>query len=244
VTGVPESTLYEKIRTAVEGYFGQIDIAFLPKATVGVDIRLTVTGKTRELADKLIGDAEKELVEAINAHFENAVYGFDHDTMEQAVAELLFKSGETIATAESCTGGLIAHRLTNVAGSSRYFLQGFTTYSNESKIRELSIPAGLIGAHGAVSEEVAKALASGVRERAGADIGLSTTGIAGPTGGTETKPVGLVYIGLATEKETRVVKPLLLPYPLDRLTFKERTSQAALDILRKYLLGRDRGGRA
>ncbi len=236
VTGVPESSLYEKTKTVVEKHAGVVDVAFLPKTTVGVDIRLTVNGTSAGEASSRIADTEKDFLDAIHAHFEHAVYGFDHDTMEKAVAELLFRSGLSVATAESCTGGLLAHRLTNVSGSSGYFLRGVTAYSNESKIDLLNVASQTIEDHGAVSEEVAKSMAVGIRERSGADIGLSTTGIAGPTGATPAKPVGLVYIGLATKAGVKVHRPLILPYPLDRVTFKERTSQTALDLLRKHLL--------
>lgn len=236
VTGVPESVLYEELRPVIEAHGETIDVAFLPKLAVGVDIRLTVTGLSFDEAAARIAAAESDFVAVINARFEEAVYGKDHTTMEEVVADLLFRSGKTIVTVESCTGGLIAHRLTNVAGSSRYYLQGFTTYSNESKMRLLGVPASLIETCGAVSAEVAKCLAEKAREISGADIALSTTGIAGPGGGTPSKPVGLVYVGLASKTETHVMKPLVLPYAIDRLTFKERTSQTALDMLRKHLM--------
>ena len=150
--------------------------------------------------------------------------------------KLFFETKKTIATAESCTGGLIAHRLTNVSGSSAYFIQGVTTYSNDSKIKLLNIPDEMINSRGAVSEEVAKAMAENIRKMAGTDLGLSTTGIAGPTGATPTKPVGLAFIGFSTADATISVKMTPLSYAIDRLVFKERLSQMALDIVRRYLM--------
>jgi nicotinamide-nucleotide amidase len=238
VTAVPESTLYDGTRDVIREYRGRVEVAFLPKLSRGVDLRLTVHDMDADTANRLIAEMEGKLVARIDEKFRHAVYGFDDETMEDVVAELFFRSGKTIATAESCTGGLVAHRLTNISGSSRYFLQGFTTYSNESKIRELGIDASLIERYGAVSEEVAAAMAVRVREVAGSDIGLAVTGIAGPTGGTPEKPVGTVHIALKADDHAEVYRPLVPPYPVQRIEFKERTSQIALDLVRKYLLSR------
>jgi nicotinamide-nucleotide amidase len=233
---IPESTLYEKVKEVVEQFHGLLDIAFLPQMTRGVDIRLTSTGHSEEKASELIADAEEKFVACIHQHFNGAVYGFDDETLEQSLANLFFETQQTIATAESCTGGLIAHRLTNVSGSSSYFIQGVTTYSNDSKIKLLNVPEEILSSRGAVSEEAAKAMADNIRKLAGTDLGLSTTGIAGPTGATPTKPVGLAYIGFSTAEATISVKQIPLPYTIDRLVFKERLSQLALDIVRKYLM--------
>lgn len=233
---IPESSLYEKTKDVVDRYHDRLDIAFLPQMTRGVDIRLTASELTAEKAAELIGEAERQFLDCIQEHFNNAVYGYDDETLEQKIAELFFETRLTIATAESCTGGLIAHRLTNVSGSSSYFMQGVTTYSNESKMLLLGVPESVLREHGAVSEETAKAMAENIRKTAGTDLGLSTTGIAGPTGATPTKPVGLAYIGFSTADATISVKLTPLPYAVDRLTFKERLSQLALDIVRKYLL--------
>jgi nicotinamide-nucleotide amidase len=235
-TGVPESTLYEKTKDIIEETGKDLDIAFLPQLTRGVDIRLTADGLEPAVADARIAEAEKKLTERIQEEFKRALYGFDGDTLENVVANLFFKTKQTIATAESCTGGILAHRLTNVSGSSEYFMQGVTTYSNASKINLLGISAELINAHGAVSEAVAKAMAENIRKIAGTNIGLSTTGIAGPTGATPAKPIGLAYIGFSTEKETTAIRQMPLPFPVDRIQFKERLSQMALDVVRKYLL--------
>ena len=148
------------------------------------------------------------------------------------VSSLLKEKGLTVATAESCTGGLIAHTLTNVSGSSLYFDRGVVSYSNRAKMELLGVSSQVLEKHGAVSEETAKAMAEGVRLRSGVDVGVSTTGIAGPTGGTKDKPVGLVYIGVSTRDET-VVKKFL--FKGDRLSNKESACEAALKMLFELL---------
>ncbi|MBL7996445.1 competence/damage-inducible protein A [bacterium] len=234
--GIPESALYEKTKEIVQLFHDKLDIAFLPQMTRGVDIRLTCSVQSAEKAAELIADAEGRFVSCIGQFFSNAVYGYDDETLEQSLAQLFFDTGQTIATAESCTGGLIAHRLTNVSGSSSFFLQGVTTYSNDSKMKLLNVPEKLLTDHGAVSEEVAKSMAENIRKMAGTNLGLSTTGIAGPTGATEHKPVGLAYIGFSTDEKTSAIKLTPLPYAVDRLVFKERLSQMALDVVRKHLV--------
>ena len=141
--------------------------------------------------------------------------------------------GATVATAESCTGGALAHRLTNVPGASRVFLSGYVTYANAAKMRDLAVDARLIDAHGAVSEQVACAMADGARIRAGTDFALSTTGIAGPDGGTAAKPVGSVFIGLSAAGAP--VRAQKHHFPRERETFKEFTVQAALETLHRAL---------
>ena len=153
--------------------------------------------------------------------------------MEEVVGKLLAENGKTLSLAESCTGGLIAQRLTEISGSSKYFIEGVVAYANEAKIRTLNVPPDLIETHGAVSAEVAEAMAKGIRERAQTDYAVSVTGIAGPTGGSEEKPVGLVFIGYADENETRSFKMIL---PGDRYLIRWRSSQAALEYLRRRIL--------
>ena len=138
----------------------------------------------------------------------------------------------TLATAESCTGGLIAHTLTNVSGSSDYFDRGVVSYSNKAKMDLLDVSENILKEHGAVSKEVAEAMAEGIRKKSKVDIGLSTTGIAGPTGGTKEKPVGLVYISISTEKKTYVKK---FNFGGDRLQNKESTCIAAINMLLEFL---------
>ena len=143
--------------------------------------------------------------------------------------------GLMLATAESCTGGFLANRITDVSGASRVYGHGFITYANAAKEKHLGVPADLLAQHGAVSEPVARAMAEGALKASGADHALSLTGIAGPTGGTEDKPVGTVYIGLASRgEETRVIKAF---FPGTRDRFKLLASQSALDLLRRRLFG-------
>ena len=144
------------------------------------------------------------------------------------LSDELKKHHVTIATAESCTGGLLAHTLTNISGSSEYFDQGVISYSNKAKMELLGVPEQVLKTYGAVSKEVATAMATAIQQRASVHYGLATTGIAGPTGGSKNKPVGLVYIGIST-KETVVVKRFL--FTGDRLTNKESTCTAALQLL-------------
>jgi nicotinamide-nucleotide amidase len=156
--------------------------------------------------------------------------------MEEVVGRLLTDRKLTLAVAESCTGGLIGHRLTQVPGSSADVDRGVVCYSNRSKTDLLGVPATLIDQHGAVSAEVAAAMAKGARERANVPVGLSVTGIAGPAGATPAKPVGLVYVGLDAEDGTAVTKEHR--FHGDRSVIKQRSSQAALDLLRRWLIRR------
>ncbi|HEY6951533.1 MAG TPA: competence/damage-inducible protein A [Bacteroidota bacterium] len=229
-TGIAESLLAEQIgdiNALFEPDTGT-SLAFLPSAT-GVRLRITVQATSREDAKRLVHDVEMK----IRSKAERYVYGTDSEELEEVLGKLLTERKLTISVAESCTGGLIADRLTNVSGSSGYFERGIVTYSNESKIAELGVPKELIELHGAVSREVAEAMAAGVRAKAATDIGLSTTGIAGPTGGTKDKPVGLVWIGYSDGHGTIALR---FNFASDRRSFKERTSQAALDLVRRKLL--------
>lgn len=155
----------------------------------------------------------------------------DEKLLDVVSAELK-KQKLTVATAESCTGGLIAHSLTNIPGSSEYFERGIVSYSNKAKMDLLGVPEKLIEEHGAVSEQVAKVMAEGIKKKSNVDIGVATTGIAGPTGGTEEKPVGLVYIAVSTSKDTKVKR---FQFTGNRLQNKERTCNAVLWMLFDYL---------
>ena len=154
--------------------------------------------------------------------------------IEKRIGKMLKERGLKIAVAESCTGGLISSRITDISGASDYFEAGITTYSNESKIRLLNVPEDIIDRYGAVSEETAKAMAEGVKKTVHADIGVSVPGIAGPTGGTEGKPVGTVFIGLATKKATYVRKFF---FDGNRLEIRRKTSDAAFMLVEEYLEG-------
>lgn len=174
----------------------------------------------------------EELAGPIRERLGPAVYGGDGVELEDVVIGQLIRSGTTLATAESCTGGLLAHRLTNVPGSSQAFLGGYVTYGNEAKIRDLGLDPSLIASRGAVSEEAALAMAVGARSRMGSDWALALTGIAGPAGGTPDKPVGLVYIALAGPGATEVERRI---FPGRRDAVKTQSSQRALDRLRLRL---------
>ena len=210
-----------------------VDLGLLA-SPMGVLVSLTTKGnqsvsaKNHDLVQKLANDVRSRLNDWLFAE--------GRDTMEEVVGRELIKRGRILAVAESCTGGLIGHRLTQVAGSSAYVDRGAVCYSNRAKTEMLGVPAELIARHGAVSREVAAAMAWGIRERANVSVGLSVTGIAGPGGGTETKPVGLVYIGL----DDGTGKPITQEYRFhgDRNVIKQRSSQAALDLLRRWLLGK------
>jgi nicotinamide-nucleotide amidase len=176
----------------------------------------------------------EEKTAAARAVLGAVVYAEMRIGLEEAVGRLLAAQKKTVAVAESCTGGLIGHRLTNIAGSSAYFLGGVICYANDSKVRDLAVPHELLARHGAVSEEVARAMAEGVRARFGADYGVAVTGIAGPEGGTAAKPVGTVWFALADVAET-IAKLRCLP--TTRENVKLWSSQQALDLLRRRLQG-------
>jgi nicotinamide-nucleotide amidase len=228
-TGIPEAYLHERLKDVVEEIEKFCKVAFLPSA-IGVKIRITVKAQDRAVADELINEAEVKIREKIDKY----IYGVDDEEIEEVIGRLLVERGLRIAVAESCTGGLIADKITNVPGSSRYFERGVVAYSNEAKVQILGVPEDLIKEHGAVSRQVAEAMAEGVRRISGADIGISTTGIAGPTGATPNKPIGLVWIGYS-DKDGTFAKEFR--FGDDRLENKQRASQMALEILRRKLLG-------
>jgi nicotinamide-nucleotide amidase len=228
-TGIPESFLARRIGDPrdVLGQGGST-LAYLPSPT-GVRLRITVHAPSEQEAERRIAAVEENLRGKVGKY----IYGADNEELEDVVGRLLTERGLTIAIAESCTGGLIADRITNTAGSSAYFERAVVAYSNESKVQELEVPRALIAQHGAVSEQVCKAMANGIRTRSATAIGLSTTGIAGPTGGTPEKPVGLVWIGYADEHETIALK---FNFGDNRRRVKERAAQAALELVRRKLL--------
>ncbi len=200
-------------------------------AELVISVRVLSAGSTRQEADNLLRRDIQEIRERLG----EIVFAEADGTLAAAVAALLSERKATIATAESCTGGLLAKRLTDVPGSSGYFREGFVTYSNEAKRDRLGVPMDLIAQHGAVSPQVAEAMAAGCRKIAGTDYGLSATGIAGPTGGSAEKPLGLIYIALATTRET-VAKELRLGESLSRRQVRDRTVKIALNLLRLSLL--------
>jgi nicotinamide-nucleotide amidase len=175
----------------------------------------------------------EDLAAALSSRLGRHVFSTSEEDLEAVVGRLLKERGETLAVAESCTGGLIGHRITNVPGSSSYFLEGVQVYSNQAKMRLLKVPAVILERHGAVSSQTAAFMAECLRVEAGTDYALAVTGISGPGGGTKEKPVGLVYISLAAVGGTSTEKNLFLG---DRATIKMRSSQKALDMLRLRLL--------
>jgi len=226
-TGIPESALWEEIGP-VSSFEKHVRVASLP-SLLGVRVRFTATGKDFKETTYKLDAAEKLLRQKIDHH----IFAVDDETLEGNIGDLLRKNNWTLAVAESCTGGLIGNRLTNISGSSEYFLEGAVTYSNEAKQARLDVDPALIQTHGAVSEPVATAMAEGIRKRAGSNFGLAVTGIAGPTGGTPEKPVGLTYIAVTGAQGTRCEK---FRFHQDRVRNKERAAQAALNLLRLYLL--------
>lgn len=229
-TGIGESFLAEQIGD-VNTLFGPDDgvtLAFLPGPT-GTRLRITVRAEDAAKAQAHVAKVEQ----AIRARAGKYVYADGDEELEDVIGRLLTERHLTLSVAESCTGGLISDRITNVSGSSAYFNRSFITYSNDAKTEHLGVPAGLIEKHGAVSREVAEAMASGVRMASKTDIGLSTTGIAGPTGGSDQKPVGLVWIGYSDQAGTLALRFMLGD---ERRRIKERAAQAALELLRRKLL--------
>ena len=189
--------------------------------------------KTRAASMEAARHRVDELASAMEAVLGASVFSDNGDSMEQIIGYYLQMRGATVAAAESCTGGLVAERVTSVAGSSRYFLGGAVVYSNELKTKLAGVPATLIHEHGAVSSEVAVALAEGIRKRCGSTFGLGITGVAGPGGGTEGKPVGLVFHALAAEDGTSVVERRFMG---DRKRIRWYASQQALDMLRRKIV--------
>ena len=227
-TGIPESTLYERLGNLDELLQGA-KLAFLPNQ-FGVKLRLSVEGDDEnELNNKLV-----EVEQRIRSKAGRFIYGVGNDLLEAVVGRLLLDRELKIAAAESCTGGLVGNLLTNISGSSKYFERGIICYSNAAKVELLKVNEDVIAEHGAVSMEVAMQMAEGVKSTSGTDIGLATTGIMGPTGATPDKPVGLVYIGYCDEKVCTAKK---FNFGDDRLLNKQRTAQAALDLVRRQLLG-------
>jgi len=223
--GMDESCVAQALR----GIGGSEAFITLSASMEGVDVRVKTRSDTPAKSDTLIDETVKEVLSRLGGY----VYGFGSEGIESAVARYLTGRGLTIATAESCTGGLIAKRLTDLAGSSAYMERGVVTYSDRSKEELLHVPASVLIAHGAVSKETAQAMAEGIRWGAKVDIGVSVTGIAGPTGGTATKPVGLVYIGLATPDGVTVKG---FNFPGERAAVRFAASQKALDMVRRYLI--------
>jgi nicotinamide-nucleotide amidase len=191
-------------------------------------MRLTAYGDERAEARSRIERLEQVLRERVGQY----IFGTGDDELEAVLGDRLRERRLTVATAESCTGGFVAHRLTNVSGSSDYFVGSVVSYANAVKVNQLGVDPADLEAHGAVSEPVARQMARGVRERLGTDIGISTTGIAGPTGGTPDKPVGTIWVGYADAKGDHARR---LQFVQDRTVNKELFSTAAIDMIWRQL---------
>ncbi len=222
-----ESAINQSIESILR--LDQPTVGLSARAT-GVDIRIVARGTSADLVQTMIDKTETAIREKLG----DIIYGVDGMELEEIVGALLKQRRLKLAVAESCTAGLISRRITNIAGSSEYFDRGAIVYSNRSKTEMLDVPMELIEQHGAVSAEVAAAMAKGIREAANTDLGLSVTGIAGPDGGTDKKPVGLVYTALASAQGIKTAEQRFLG---NREQVRIHASQMALDMVRRHLIG-------
>jgi len=225
-SGIGESRVQEMVEGGLQPLVGRgLEVGYCARPGA-VDVRLTASGKD---AEKLVSAGEAMVQSALGEN----IFGRDDDEIESVVVRLLTAQKKTLALAESCTGGNLAHRVTNVPGASAVFPGGVVSYANGAKKNLLNVRAETLQQHGAVSAAVAREMAAGAREKFGADYALAVTGIAGPTGGTPEKPVGTVFIALASAAGVEVKKML---NPWDRATFKEVTATQALEWLRTRLI--------
>ena len=227
VSGLGESAVDEAFAPIYKSY-PKVETSILFNKSE-IEIHLSAQSNSEAEADKILDELAAKIAEKLGV----AVFAMNGETMEEIIGNLLKRQGKTLSVAESCTGGLIGERITEVSGSSAYYIEGAITYANDAKIRSLSVPKELIENFGAVSAEVAQAMAHGMKEKAKTDYAISVTGIAGPSGGSEDKPVGLVFIGYADEKQVKSFKIIL---PGDRYLVRWRASSAALDYLRRQIL--------
>jgi nicotinamide-nucleotide amidase len=227
ITGLPESEVEQRV-SPLYALYPDTETTILASPP-GIQLHPRVWSRDPAKANQILDEMVKRMALALGEH----LYSTDGEMMEEVVARVLTENRATIAVAESCTGGLLAERLTNIPGSSSYFLGGVVCYSNELKSALVGVPPELIESKGAVSPEVALALAEGIRKTTGATIGVGVTGIAGPGGGTPEKPVGLVHIGIADERGPRERR---FQFPGDRERIRMHASQTALDSVRRYFL--------
>ncbi len=227
-TGIPESLLSDRLGNLDELLQGA-EIAFLP-SEYGVRLRITVKSDDEEKAKNLLLEIEQKIRSKVGRY----IFGRDDETLELVIGRLLKERDLRIATAESCTGGGLSDRITNISGSSSYFERGVVSYSNAAKVELLKVDEDLIKEKGAVSQEVAMQMAEGIKSVSGADIGISLTGIMGPYGASTNKPVGTVYIGYCDDKVCTAKK---FQFGEDRILNKRRSTQAAMEILRRNILG-------
>ncbi len=231
IAGIGESTLSDYILGDISGFLTNgVSLAFLPSFGQ-VTLRITGKGETKEAAT----EHAQKLVDFIRQKTGSFIYGESKEaSISETLGEILKDRGLTIATAESCTGGLLANKITDIAGSSSYMLGGIISYANEVKVQQLGVLQEDLDSEGAVSKPVALQMAKGVAENLGADIGISTTGVAGPGGGSAEKPVGTVWIGFYSPEQHFAVRAL---FTKDRLVNKERTVVTAFEIIRRVLIG-------
>jgi len=227
ITGLPESEVEQRV-SPLYALYPDTETTILASPP-GIQLHPRVWSRDPAQANQILDEMVKRMALALGEH----LYSTEGEMLEEVVARALTENRATIAVAESCTGGLLAERLTNIPGSSSYFLGGVVCYSNELKSALVNVPAELIESKGAVSPEVALALAEGIRKTTGATIGVGVTGIAGPGGGTPEKPVGLVHIGIADERGPRERR---FQFPGDRERIRMHASQTALDSVRRYFL--------
>jgi nicotinamide-nucleotide amidase len=226
VVGLPESEVDQQIAPITRGYQNPATTILASLGTI--EVRLRAHAATANQAEALLSEVGDKIELALGDH----VYSTKGESLEEVVGMYLVMRQKTVAVAESCTGGLLAERLTRISGSSNYFLGGVICYNNELKTKLAGVPTAWIEAHGAVSQPVAQALAEGVRARTGASIGMGITGIAGPSGGSAEKPVGLVFIALADERGTQVRE---FRFPGPRTHVRHWASQMALEMIRRRI---------
>ena len=227
ITGLPESKVNEKIEDILR-IKGNVEMGIYPHPEQ-ISVKITVSEQSEKKAASTIKKIEKRVKSRLKDH----IFGYDDEKLEEIVGKALIKAGKTLSIAESCTGGLLADRITDVPGSSRYFQMGIITYSNSSKNKILKIPFEIIKRYGAVSKKAASLMAKNVRLLAGADIGIAITGIAGPGGATRKKSVGGVYIALSTKDKTICREFRFLG---QREIVKYKATQAALNMIRLHFL--------
>lgn len=227
--GLPESVLAKTIEGWEDSLPSDMHLAYLPNPVTGVRLRLSIYGGAREEEEKRI-EAE---IARLRPILGEAMYSDHDDTLQECIGRLLKQTGKTVSAAESCTGGTISALFTGIAGSSEYYLGSVTSYANSVKTRILGVPPEIIETHGAVSSECVAAMAEGVRALTGSDYSVATSGIAGPGGGSDSKPVGLVWIGVSSEAGTETFSCI---FRGDRKRNIERFASSALDILRRKIL--------
>lgn len=227
--GIAESALSKLIEEWEDNLPSDMHLAYLPNPLTGVRLRLSIYGGIREEEEARIDAAISDLREILG----DAMYSEQEDTLQDCIGRVLTASGKTVSAAESCTGGTISELLTSVAGSSAYYLGSVTSYANSVKSGVLGVAPEIIERYGAVSSECVAAMAEGVRKLTGSDFSVATSGIAGPGGGSEEKPVGTVWIGISSQNSTETMK---LQFKGDRKRNIERFAAYALDLLRKKII--------